>query len=364
MTDLRQLRVIVVAPPYFEVPPRAYGGVEAVVADLVDALIDRGHDLTLLGAGHADTAAAFVPLWDRTIPEVLGQPLPEVAHAVKVRRAVAALAAQGAADIVHDHTLSGALNAPIYRQLGLPTVVTVHGLVDQDVHDYYRDLGDDIDLVAISERQRDLAPGLNWVGRVHNAIRLDDWPFEACKEHYALFLGRFAPEKAPHLALQAAHDADIPLILAGKCDEPPEKAYFSTRVQPLLTVNDYLYGQADATAKRALLTRARCLVFPSQWEEPFGMVMIEAMACGTPVVALRCGAVPEIVHDGVTGFICDDPTELAAAIARTQHLDPAACRRHVKENFSAEQMALGYENIYRRVLAEPMRPEPPLRAAG
>lgn len=354
-----------VAPPCFEVPPRAYGGVEAVVADLVDALVDRGHDVTLLGAGQADTAAAFLPLWSHTIPEVLGQPLPEVAHAVKVRRAVARLATQNAADIVHEHTLSGALNAPIHGGLGLPTVVTVHGPVDDGLHDYCRDLGEDVKLVAVSQRQLDLAAGLNWVGRVHNAIRLDDWPFEQHKENYALFLGRFAPEKAPHLALVAAHQADIPLVLAGKCQEAAEKAYFTTSVHPLLSANDYLYGQADAIAKRRLLSRARCLVFPSQWEEPFGMVMIEAMACGTPVVALRCGAVPEIVSDGVTGFICDDPAELAPAIRRINHLDPAECRRHVKENFSAERLALSYEQIYHRVLTGPVpHPSPPVRAAG
>jgi glycosyltransferase involved in cell wall biosynthesis len=355
VSGVRRLRVVVVAPPYFAVPPRAYGGVEAVVADLVDALTDRGHDVTLIGAGEHGTSAQFLPVWNRTIPELLGHPMPEVAHAAKVRRAVERLAADGAADIVHDHTLSGALNAPIYRGLGLPTVVTVHGPVDADLHGYYRDLGDDVKLVAISERQRVLAPGLNWVGAVHNAIRLDDWPFLSSKDNYALFLGRFAPEKAPDLALRAAHEAGIPLVLAGKCSEPAEKAYFTTSVQPQLTDNDSLFGQADATAKRSLLARARCLVFPSQWEEPFGMVMIEAMACGTPVVALRRGAVPEIVADGVTGFICDDPDALAGAIRRTHVLDPAACRRHVKDHFSAEQLAVRYEEIYLRVLDEERR---------
>ena len=250
------------------------------------------------------------------MPELLGKPFPEVVHALKVRRAVERLATTVGVDIVHDHTLAGPLNAVAYRELGIPMVVTAHGPVHGDLHDYYRDLGSDVNLVAISDRQRALAPDVNWVGRVHNAVRIDDWPFRADKEDYALFLGRFAPDKGPELALRAAHQADVPLVLAGKCTEPDEKAYFRETIRPLLGDGDYLLGQADAPAKRSLLGGARCLVFPVQWEEPFGMVMIEAMACGTPVVALRKGAVPEVVVDGVTGFICDDPRDLATRSGR------------------------------------------------
>jgi hypothetical protein len=235
-------------------------------------------------------------------------------------------------------------------------VVTAHGTVHGDLHDYYRDLRSDVNLVAISDRQRALAPDLNWVGRVHNALRIDDWPLRTEKEDYALFLGRFAPDKGPDLALRAAHQAGIPLVLAGKCTEPAEKAYFRETVQPLLGERDSLFGQADALAKRSLLGGARCLVFPVQWEEPFGMVMIEAMACGTPVVALRRGAVPEVVVDGVTGFICDDPSDLADAIQQASLLDPRACRRHVEANFGVEQFGLGYEQIYRRAVGRMLQP--------
>jgi glycosyltransferase involved in cell wall biosynthesis len=345
-----------VAPPYFDVPPRAYGGIEAVVADLADALVARGHEVTLLGAGQPGTAARFLPLWDRTVPELLGTPLPEVIHALRVRCAIEQLAATDGVDVVHDHTLAGPLNAVAYRELGIPMVVTAHGPVHADMHDYYRDIGADVDLVAISDRQRTLAPDLNWVGRVHNALRIDDWPFRAEKEDYALFLGRLTPDKGPDLALRAAHQADVPLVLAGKCTEPAEKAYFRETVQPLLGDRDSLFGQVDAPAKRSLLAGARCLVFPVQWEEPFGMVMIEAMACGTPVVALRRGAVPEVVVDGVTGFIGDDPGDLAELIGRAATIDPAACRQHVAANFGVEQLGLGYERIYRRTLGAMPQP--------
>jgi glycosyltransferase involved in cell wall biosynthesis len=346
----RSLRIVLVAPPYFDVPPTGYGGVEAVVADLADTLAARGHQVTLLGAGKPGTAARFVPVWDRTLPDRLGEPYPEVMHALKVRNAIIRIAASDGADIVHDHTFAGPMNAPVYRALGLPTVATVHGPIDDDLYPYYQELGADVGLVAISDRQRELAPDLNWIGRVHNALRIDQWPFQAEKQDYALFLGRYAPYKGAHLALQAAHEAGIPLVLAGKCNEPAEKEYFEDCVRPLLTENDHVFGEADAVSKRKLLANARCLLFPVRWEEPFGIAMIEAMVCGTPVVALRGGAVPEVVVDGETGFVCDRIEELPAAIDRSRTLDPQACRRHVAVNFGVAQFASGYEQIYRNVI--------------
>ncbi|WP_117208452.1 glycosyltransferase family 4 protein [Allorhizocola rhizosphaerae] len=346
MSNHQSLRVALVAPPYFSVPPAAYGGVEAVVADLADALVERGHRVTLIGAGQCHTRARYLPVWEKTIPEGLGHPLPEVLHAAASLRAVQQLACADGLDVVHDHTLAGPLNAPAYGALRLPTVVTMHGPVDPARQRLFALLGRDVHLVAISDRQRHLAPGLNWVGTVHNALRVQTWPFRASKEDYALFLGRFDPDKGPHLALDAAHEAGLPLVLAGKCAEPRERAYFEREIRPRLGARDTYVGEADAVAKRELLAGARCLLFPVQWEEPFGMVMIEAMACGTPVVALRAGSVPEVVVDGVTGFVLDDPSELVPALQRVGEINPHACRWHVVENFSAEQLAVGYEAAY------------------
>ena len=342
--------MVLVAPPYFDVPPKAYGGIETVVAGLADALVERGHLVALMGAGQPGTLARFVPVWDRTMPERLGQAYPEVMHAAAVRRAIERLAVTDGVDVVHDHTVAGPLNAPAYAALGLPTVVTVHNRVDDDLYRYYRALGEDVHLVAISDRQRSLASDLNWSGTVHNALRVDDWPFQARKDDYALFLGRFDPDKAPHLALDAAHAAGVPLVLAGNCTEPVQKKYFEREVQPRLTDRDHLFGLADAQAKRKLLAGARCLLFPIRWEEPFGMVVIEAMACGTPVVALRAGSVPEVVVDGVTGLIRDEPDELVGALADVRGIDPAACRAHVAEHFGLDGLGAGYEAAYLRAL--------------
>ncbi|GAA2515153.1 glycosyltransferase family 4 protein [Pilimelia columellifera] len=345
------MRIALVVPPYFDVPPAAYGGVEAVVADLADALVARGHQVTLIGAGRAGTVADFLPVWEDTIPERLGEPFPEIVHAVLTRRAVERLAAGDGLDVVHDHTMSGPLNAPVYAALGLPTVVTMHGPVDEDLHRYYGALGLDVDMIAISDRQRSMAPHFNWAGTVHNALAIDTWPYREDKGDYALFLGRFHTTKGPHLALDAAHQAGIQLILAGKCSEPVEKDYFAREITPRLRDTDKVFGVADAAAKRELLVNARCLLFPIQWEEPFGMVMIEAMACGTPVVALRGGAVDEVVEDGVTGFILDDPEELPAALARVDELDPAACRARVQRHFTIDKLAAGHEQVYRSAIA-------------
>ncbi|WP_280264035.1 glycosyltransferase family 4 protein [Nocardia wallacei] len=358
------LHIVMVAPPYFEVPPAGYGGVEAVVAQLADALVDCGHRVTLLGAGRSGTKANFVRVWDDILADRLGDPFPEVLNALKVRRIITEIAQHDRIDIVHDHTFAGPLNAPMYKELGIPSVVTVHGPVDGDASEYYRALGDTAHLVAISDRQRSLAPELNWLGRVYNSIRPSEFPYQAEKQNFALFLGRYASYKGPDLALEAAHAANIPLVLAAKMNEPPEKAYFERSVRPLLSDRDIVFGEADAVAKKLLLSQARCLLFPIRWEEPFGIVMIEAMVCGTPVVALRGGAVAEVVEDGVTGIICDDPAELPAAIAKAGDIDPAACRRRVMERFSTEHLGAGYEAVYYAALDSAELPRIPAAPAG
>lgn len=339
------MKITLVAPPYFAIPPAGYGGIEAVVADLADGLVDRGHQVTLLCAGPSGTKACELRILDEPEPDQLGDPLFEVMYAAATARTVADLVAGGAVDVVHDHTLAGPLAA---GGRSVPTVVTCHGPTSAAIRRMYADLAGAIGLVAISERQRALAPELPWVGTVYNAVRVEDYPFRGTSPadgEFALFLGRMSPEKAPHLALEAAHAAGIPLVLAGKCSDPGEREYYEAEVAPRLREGDEMVGVADAARKRDLLVRARCLLMPIQWEEPFGMVLVEAAACGTPVVAVGAGAVPEIVSDGVTGIICD-VDGFPEAIEKVGSYDPQACRDHVAQHFSVERMAAGYELAY------------------
>jgi glycosyltransferase involved in cell wall biosynthesis len=339
------LRVAVVTPPWFQIPPTGYGGIEWMCHWLTEGLVASGHDVLVIGAGRKGTSARFVATYDEPQGRRLGEPLPDIMHAAKALHALAAFEP----DVVHDHTLAGPLTAPARS---VPTVVTAHGPVDGEIGAYYAALGESIRLVSISQDQRSKGPDLPWAGTVHNAIPVDEYPFRADKEGFALFLGRMSPEKAPHLAIEAARRAGLRLVIAAKCNEKAEHRYFEEYVSPLLGSDTDWIGEADTATKKDLLSRARCFVFPIQWDEPFGIVMIEALACGTPVVALRAGSVPEVVDHGETGFICDTLDDLVEALGRTDSIDPAACRLAALARFDVRRMVDGYELVYRRVLAE------------
>lgn len=344
-----RLRIALVAPPWFEVPPAGYGGIERMCSSLADRLVARGHDVTLIGAGRDLTAARFVPTFE-TPPGGLGTAaglFVALAHAGRVDRALRDLERKAPFDVVHDHSEAGPMLADA-RQA--PTVVTAHGPLEGPSRDYYEALPRSVTLVAISEAQRRSAPGLPWAGLVHNGVPVDRLPFSARKRDLVVFLGRMHPDKAPHLAIDAARAAGLPIVLAGKCSEPLEIDYFDAEVRPRLGVDAEFIGVADDRMKRELLPPARALVLPIRWEEPFGLVMVEAMACGTPVVALRRGAVPEVVDDGVSGIVVDDPSELPSAIVRAGELDPHACRDRAC-GFDEDRMAVGYEWVYRRAAA-------------
>ncbi|MGJ6962292.1 glycosyltransferase family 4 protein [Streptosporangium sp. G11] len=338
------MRILIVAPPWYDVPPQGYGGIESMVAGLVAGLTRRGHDVTLIGAGPAGTSACFLSTYGRAPSERIGEPLPEVLHAARAY----AMTSKLVVDVIHDHTLAGPLTAPAQAA---PTVLTCHGEVVGEFGEYYRVLGATVSMVAISEAQRRIAPDLNWAGVVHNAVDVAVFPFRERKEDWVLWLGRFNEDKGAHLAIDAARAAGRRILLAGKLTEKAEHDYFDEHVKPRLGPDAEYVGEADTARKHELLGAARCLIFPILWEEPFGMVMIEAMACGTPVVALCRGAVPEVIVDGVTGFIRGAPAELPAAIEATGALDPNACRSRVERFFGVEVMARSYEAIYRRAIA-------------
>jgi glycosyltransferase involved in cell wall biosynthesis len=340
------MRIAIVAPPWFEVPPRAYGGIEAVCHELAQGLLARGHDVTLIGAGRSHPSGGFAATY-RVPPQGLGTSeatIHELVHSARAGRAIRGIEP----DLVHDHSLAGPLVALGHRH---PTLVTVHGPVGENEAELYRSLAPEVSLVALSRAQRRQAPDLRWAGVVHNGVRVSEYPFRSRKDAYLLFLGRMSPDKGPDLAIDVARAGELPLIIAAKCSEPKERAFFEARIRPRLGAGVEWFGEADEREKKELLAGARCLLSPLRWEEPFGLVLIEALACGTPVVALRRGSVPEILVDGVTGFVRDEPHELLEAIQRVETIDPLACRRHVERHFTVEHMVSGYEEVYARVLA-------------
>ena len=339
-----QLRVAQLAPPWYSIPPDGYGGIEWVCFWLAEGLMKRGHDVTLIGAGSNDTEARQLTTFDHPQWSRLGDAFLEVLHAARAHQHVAA----NDFDIVHDHTMAGPLSSPGREA---PTVVTMHGPVDEETRKLFSAL-DDVALVAISDAQRQAAPELPWVGTVHNSLEIDEYPFEPNKDDYLLWLGRMNQTKGPCEAIEAARAAGRRIVLAGKCNEPEEHQFFEEKVAPLLGDQVEWVGEADTDMKKRLLAKARCLVFPIDWEEPFGMVMIEAMACGTPVVATRRGSVPEVVEDGTTGFIADDIAEFPSLIQKVHQIDPARCRKHVEAKFDTETMVEGYESIYHKLIAE------------
>lgn len=342
----RPLRIAMVVPPWLSVPPPGYGGLEQVVAVLVDALAGRGHAVTLFGAGREHRTTADVV---STVPDLqfdrLGEALPELAHLARVNQLVTA----ADFDVIHDHTTIGPLVA---GRRAVPTVATVHGNPVGEYGTVLSDTDQGVGLVAISHAQRRLNPRLPWVGTVHNAMDVRGVPSKrAPSDGPVLWLARFSPDKGPDVAIRACRAAGLPLVLAGKCNEPPERRYYQEVVRPLLGEDVTVVLDADRDAALRMLVDARCLIMPIQWEEPFGMVMVEAMATGTPVVALNRGAVPELVRPGVTGLICDREEQLPDAVREANRLDPADCVAHVEERFSTERIAIGYEEVYRRFIA-------------
>lgn len=341
----RRLHIGMVAPPWFEVPPRGYGGTEAVVAGLVDALVARGHDVTLVASGRQGShATRQVTVFEEPPVELLGvSVMPEVIVAAEAIRAFD----EYSVDLVHDHTLAGVL---LGHGRETPTLTTMHGPVTGENLDYFERLGTGVGIVAISEAQRTAAPDLNFVGTVYNGIDVPTFPYRDSKDDFMLWIGRFSPDKGSHYAIDAARRAGRPIILAGKLNETAEKQFFAAEIAPRLGRDAEYIGEADAVLKRELFSRAACLLFPITWDEPFGMVMVEAMACGTPVVATRRGSVPEVVDHGRTGIVVDDLDDIPRAIGLATELDPRECRSWAEERFDLPVMARGYERIYLDVL--------------
>jgi glycosyltransferase involved in cell wall biosynthesis len=341
------MRIGIIAPPWAPIPPLLYGGIEAVLDQLARSLAASGHDVTLFTTGDSTCPVPRLYVLEHAEGARIGMAVPELRH---VMHAYEAMTDQ---DIVHDHTVVG----PFYseRYPSLPVVTTIHGPFNEELTDLYRALSPRVPILAVSHAQQRRAPDVPVARVIHHGVDASSFPFgdgQGDEEGpYLLFLGRMAPDKGAHRAIEVARKAGWRLLMAAKCREPWEMEYFRTQVEPHLGDSIRYLGEVSHARKLELLAGAAALLFPIRWDEPFGMVMIEAMACGTPVLAFPEGAAPEVVEHGRTGFLCGDETDMADAVGRLGELDRAECRKAVEGYFSAERMAAEHVEFYEQILA-------------
>ena len=343
------MRIGLVAPVWCSVPPAGYGGTEQVLDALARGLRELGHDVVLATTADSTCPVPRVSLL-RSPAAPIGAQLPELRHVLHAHEQLADC------DVIHDHTLSGPLLA-VGRRTGPPVVTTCHGELSGELGDYYRQLSRHVAVIGISHAQVSAAPGVAHAV-VHHGLVPEDFPFGRGEGGHLLFLGRMSPDKGADRAVRAARAAGVPLLLAAKMREPAELEYFARHVEPLLGEEAHYLGEVDFATKTSLLASARALLVPIRWPEPFGMVMIEALACGTPVLAFPEGAAPEVVEHRRTGFLCRDEADMAAAVGRLSELSREDCRDAVERRFSARRMAAEHVRVYRSAIARRNLPRP------
>jgi glycosyltransferase involved in cell wall biosynthesis len=337
------MRVGLVAPPWVPVPPPAYGGTEAIIDRLARGLVQAGHEVLLAAPSDSSCTVPLVEgptsAWSRA-PACLDSMI-EVGHVV------AAYAAMADVDVVHDHTVVG----PLYRRhpVGVPVVATNHGPFDETTGAVYGAMHD-VAIVAISHHQASTASGVPVAAVIHHGIDTDAVPVGRGDGGYASFLGRMNPDKGPREAALIARAAGVPLRMAAKLREPAERDYFEAEVKPLLGKDVEYVGELDQAGKFELVGESFALLNPIQWPEPFGLVMIEALATGTPVVATPSGSAPEIVRDGLTGFLRADQDALAAVLSAAADLERAAAREDAVRRFDTTRMVADHIRLYRELI--------------
>ncbi|MDQ2827386.1 MAG: glycosyltransferase family 4 protein [Actinomycetota bacterium] len=339
------MRIAEIAPVWVSVPPPSYGGIELVVALVADGLVDRGHDVTLFATGGSKTKGTLVT----PIPETPDLAKMGVSFTDDMVHTLTAYLHAGEFDVIHDHSGFG----PAFGALlnGTPPVVrTLHGPWSDPARRFHAALAGRVHLVAISESQKSLNTDLDYAGVVHNGIDLGVYPYRDEKEDFLLFLGRCNPEKGPEVAVEVAKRAGKHLKMVVKRAEPAEIQYWERIVEPRLTGDEELLWEVSHDEKVDLLARAQGTLCTIQWPEPFGLVMIESMACGTPVIVPPMGAAPELVVDGVSGFIRTDIDDMVEAVGHLGELSPEACRARVADKFTAEVMVSGYEKVFEQVI--------------
>jgi glycosyltransferase involved in cell wall biosynthesis len=341
------VKIAQVAPLYESVPPRLYGGTERVVSYLTEELVRQGHEVTLFASGDSVTAAELVPVCPASL-RLDADCRDQMAHHVRLLELVFQQLRRF--DLVHFHI--DYLHFPLSRRHSFAHVTTLHGRLDiQDLRPLYREFAD-MPLVSISDAQRRPLPGANWQATIYHGLPDDLFTFRPLPGRDLVFLGRISPEKGVDRAIDIARRSGLHLKIAAKVDRA-DRDYFEEEIKPLLRQagSDVEFvGEVGNADKDRFLGDARALLFPIDWPEPFGLVMIEAMACGTPVIAFRRGSVPEVMDDGVTGFIVDSVDEAIRAVQRVDGLSRAECRRVFEERFGASRMASDYLAVYQRLV--------------
>jgi glycosyltransferase involved in cell wall biosynthesis len=339
------MKIAQLAPLYESVPPRLYGGTERVVSTLTEKLVRNGHEVTLFASGDSETSAELAPV----CPEALRLAKIKDPYADHLLQLAMVYDRAAEFDIIHSHV--DYFTFPFAVRSATPTVTTLHGRLDtpelQAIHRYYREHP----LVSISDSQRTPFPFANFIGTIYHGLPLDQFEFYSEPGKYLAFLGRISPEKGPDLAIAIARKAGIPLKIAAKVGEN-DRAYFETVIKPMIDPPFVEFiGEINDRERNLFLGEALALLFPINWPEPFGLAMIESLACGTPVLARPCGSVPEILVQGKTGFIHSEVDQLVRAMRHIGKVSRRECRQHIEDHFSVETMTQGYEQLYRKTIA-------------
>jgi glycosyltransferase involved in cell wall biosynthesis len=341
------MRIAQVSPLFESVPPQSYGGTERVVSYLTEDLVRQGHDVTLFASGDSVTSAELVAVTERSLRLSRGC-VDQLAQHILMLEEVARRADQF--DLIHYHI--DYLHYPVSRRIESVHVTTLHGRLDiPELVPLYVEFSD-MPVVSISDAQREPLPWINWVATVHHGIPKHLYPFCPTPGEYLAFVGRISPEKRVDRAIDVARKTGMPLKIGAKIDSV-DRVYFKEQIEPLLedSLVEYL-GEINDQEKGQLMGHAAALLFPIDWPEPFGLVMIEALACGTPVIAFNHGSVPEILADGVTGFVVGDVAEAVAAVRKLGSIDRRMCRATFDERFTADRMARDYAAVYEQLLEE------------
>jgi glycosyltransferase involved in cell wall biosynthesis len=345
------MRIAQVAPLTEAVPPRQYGGIERVVSFLTEELVSMGHEVTLFASGDSATRAKLAAGWPRAMRFEASIRDTFAPHMVMIEQ-VARRADEF--DVVHSHLDYWPFS--LFSRLNKPFLTTLHGRLDMaELAAVYRCF-DSVPLVSISEAQRRPLAQVNFVKTIHHGIPEDLLTPKPVKQEYAAFLGRVSPEKGVDKAIRIAGKAGLKLKIAAKVDNA-DKKYYETEIRPLIQASPWVefIGEINDAQKPDFLSGAHALLFPIDWPEPFGLAMIESMACGTPVIAFNCGSVPEVIEHGVTGFVVDDEVQAIAAILHLGRLSRKAIRQRFEERFTAQRMAMDYLSLYRH-MAVKVRP--------